>query len=304
MHVEHLEGVIAAIPTPLDAAGAPDLERLTEYARYLLRNGCDGLNLLGTTGEATSLTTDQRRRVMREVASRGLPLERMMVGTGAAALADAVALTREAADLGFAGALLLPPFYYKPLKLEGLVEFVGAVVEATARTSLPLFLYNFPALSGIRYEPEWVAELVRRFGQRIAGLKDSSGDLAYARQVGQISATLRVFPSSEGVLLEARAGTFAGCISATANLNAPDCAAAYRQGDAAALARASRVRALFEGLPLVPGIKTLMARRLGEPSWARVIPPLCALTSAEATRLFERENDLLNDGGDAVSRSP
>ena len=103
-------GVIAAVATPVNEDGSPDIARATKLARYLIDNGCDGLNVLGTTGEATSFSLDERKRVMDAYKAAGLPLDRMMVGTGAAAVADAVGLTRHAAELGFAGALVLPPF--------------------------------------------------------------------------------------------------------------------------------------------------------------------------------------------------
>src|SRR5580698_3591056 len=113
MTAKTLHGVIAAVATAVDDNGEPDSARAVALARFLLDSGCDGLNVLGTTGEATSFSLEQRRRVMSAYAAGALPLDRMMVGTGAAALADAVALTRHAAELGFAGALILPPFYYK-----------------------------------------------------------------------------------------------------------------------------------------------------------------------------------------------
>jgi 4-hydroxy-tetrahydrodipicolinate synthase len=108
-----LQGVIAAIATAVDATGEPDCARSVALARFLLARGCDGLNVLGTTGEATSFSLEQRKRVMTAYRDAGLPLDRLMVGTGAASVADAIALTRHAAELGFAGALVLPPFYYK-----------------------------------------------------------------------------------------------------------------------------------------------------------------------------------------------
>src|SRR5262245_15048149 len=107
-----LGGVIAAVATATDGAGDPDCARSIALARFLLDNGCDGLNVLGTTGEATSYSVTQRQTVMKAYRAAGLPLDRMMVGTGAAAVADVVALTRHAAELGFGGALVLPPFYY------------------------------------------------------------------------------------------------------------------------------------------------------------------------------------------------
>src|SRR6201999_1009360 len=123
-------GVIAAVATAVDETGAPDAARSTKLARFLLDTGCDGLNVLGTTGEATSFSLDQRKRVMSAYAQSGLPLDRMMVGTGAAAPADAIALSKHAAELGFAGALVLPPFYYKGVPDDGLVAYIEAILDA------------------------------------------------------------------------------------------------------------------------------------------------------------------------------
>jgi 4-hydroxy-tetrahydrodipicolinate synthase len=273
--------VIAAIATAVDPDGEPDCSRSIALARFLLANGCDGLNVLGTTGEATSFSLDQRRRVMNAYAESGLPLTRMMVGTGAAALADAIALTRHAAELGFAGALVLPPFYYKGVGDDGLVAIVEAILSATAAQPIQLYLYHFPAQSGLPWHVGLVRRLLASFGSRIVGLKDSSGDMAYAREAAAIAPSFKVFPSTEAALPDARSGPFAGCISATANLNADLCARAYRSGDAAALAEAVAIRKLFDGKPLVPGIKALLAHIHGEPQWARMQPPLSGYPAAD-----------------------
>jgi 4-hydroxy-tetrahydrodipicolinate synthase len=279
--LDDLHGVIAAIATAVDAKGEPDCTRSIALARYLLGDGCDGLNVLGTTGEATSFSLDQRRRVMNAYAESGLPLTRMMVGTGAAALADAIALTRHAAELGFAGALVLPPFYYKGVSDDGLIAVIDAILSATAARPIPLYLYHFPAQSGLPWHVALVRRLLESFGNRIVGLKDSSGDMAYARAAAAIGSGFKVFPSTEAALPEARSGPFAGCISATANLNADLCARAYRSGDARALAEAVTIRKLFDGKPLVPGIKALLAHIHGDPQWARVQPPLFGYPAAE-----------------------
>src|SRR3954454_12098769 len=108
-----MRGVFAAIATPVGEKFQPDVDRALMLARFLLDSGCDGLNVLGTTGEATSFSLAQRQQVMTAYKNGGLPLSRLMVGTGAASLSDAIELTRHAAQLGFGGALVLPPFYYK-----------------------------------------------------------------------------------------------------------------------------------------------------------------------------------------------
>jgi 4-hydroxy-tetrahydrodipicolinate synthase len=276
-----LSGVIAAIATAVDDVGGPDAARSVRLARHLLDNGCDGLNVLGTTGEATSFSLDQRKAMMGAYAQAGLPMERLMVGTGAAALADALALTRHAADLGFAGALVLPPFYYKGVPDDGLFDFIAALVDGTADRPIPIYLYHFPANSGLPWSVALIRRLRDAFGNRITGLKDSSGNMAYAREAAAIAADFAVFPSTEAALLEARSGPFAGCISATANLNADLCARAYRDGDAAVLAAAVAIRTLFDGKPLVSGVKALLAHVHGDPGWARVMPPLTPFSAAD-----------------------
>jgi 4-hydroxy-tetrahydrodipicolinate synthase len=276
-----LHGVIAAIATAVDTKGEPDSARSTALAGFLLANGCDGLNVLGTTGEATSFSLDQRKRVMSAYAQSGLPLDRMMVGTGAAAPADAIALTKHAAELGFAGALVLPPFYYKGVPDDGLVAYIDAILSATAAKPIPLYLYHFPAQSGLPWHVALIRRLLDTFGDRIVGLKDSSGDMVYAREAASILPRFKVFPSTEAVLAEARTGVFAGCISATANLNADLCARAFRTGDAGALSEAVTIRNLFNGKPLVPGIKMLLAHIHNDPQWAVMEPPLAAFPAAD-----------------------
>jgi 4-hydroxy-tetrahydrodipicolinate synthase len=276
-----LHGVIAAIATAVDEQGEPDCTRSAALARFLLANGCNGLNVLGTTGEATSFSLEQRKRVMTSYRDSGLPLDRLMVGTGAASVADAVALTRHAAELGFAGALVLPPFYYKGVPDDGLVAYVETIVAATAARPIPIFLYHFPAQSGLPWHVGLVRRLLDAFGTRIVGLKDSSGDMAYARAAAAISPDFKVFPSTEAVLMEARTGVFAGCISATANLNADLCARAWHDGDTGALDAAVTVRKLFDGKQLVAGVKALLAHIHGDAAWARVQPPLSPFPAAD-----------------------
>jgi 4-hydroxy-tetrahydrodipicolinate synthase len=281
-------GVIAAVATASDPSGEPDTARSTALGRFLLDHGCDGLNVLGTTGEATSFSLAQRCRVMTAYGDAGLPLHRLLVGTGAAALADAVALTRHAAELGFAGALLLPPFYYRDVPDDGLLRVLDAIISATAARPIPIYLYHFPALSGVPWRLGLIARLIATFKDRVVGLKDSSGDLAFARAAAALSEDFDVFPSSEAVLGEARRAGFAGCISATVNLNADLCARAYRHADPAALAAATAVRSLFEGKPVVPGVKAVLAHIHGDPAWARVMPPLEPFAPAEAAAAAAR----------------
>jgi 4-hydroxy-tetrahydrodipicolinate synthase len=166
---------------------------------------------------------------------------------------------------------------------DGLAAYIDALVQATTDKPIPLYLYHFPAMSGLPWHLTLIKRLLESFPGRIVGLKDSSGDMAFARAAAAISRDFAVFPSTEAALLDARGGAFAGCISATANLNADLCVRAWAQGDQAALDAAVTIRKLFDGKPLVSGVKALLAHIHGDPALARVKPPLAPLSAADRT---------------------
>ena len=291
MNAARPRGVIAAVATPIDADQRPDLPRLLAHCRALLDEGCDAINLLGTTGEATAFSIEQRLDVMKAISAGGLPLDRFLVGTGLPALDDTVRLTRAACDLGFAGALVLPPFFYPQVPDEGLVAYVEALARRVDHPRLAIYLYHIPQNTQVPWPVAVVARLRERLGTTLVGLKDSAGDLAYARAVAAAVAGLDVFPSSEAALAGAAADGFAGCISATANVTAPFAQAAWAgQGTApgaAAARKATELRAIVSAQPLIAAVKAVLADRYGDAAWARVALPLQPLPAEAARRLLE-----------------
>jgi len=286
-----LRGVVAATATPVDAEFRPDLERLVRHCRALLDGGCDAINLLGTTGEATAFGVEQRIAVMRAIAESGLPLDRFMVGTGIPALDETVRLTRVACDLGFAGALVLPPFYYPDVRDDGLVAYIDALVARVGHPRLAVYLYHIPQNTKVPWPLAVVARLRERHGATLAGLKDSAGDLAYSRSIVAALPGFDVFPSSEATLGNATADGFAGCISATVNVTAGESQAAWSgQGSAsgaAAAKKAAELRAIVARHPLVAAVKSLLAARYRDDAWRRLALPLVALDSDRAAALHE-----------------
>jgi len=287
--MNRLTGLIASVATPLDTVGEIDLPPLVEHCERLLRLGCDGLNLLGTTGEATSFSVAQRLTAMETIAAAGLPLDRFMVGTGAAALADAARLTRAAMELGYAGALVLPPYYYKGLDVDSVTGYFRALLAAVGVEESRIYLYNFPQNSGVPFALEIVDRLVGEFPLEILGLKDSSGDLLYAAALAKRLPGFAVFPSAEGSVAHALEFGFAGCISASLNVTAPIMAPAWASrgtsGAEAPIETATAIRVALSQLPLVAAVKWALADLLGEPAWQRLAPPLRALSPAEADQL-------------------
>lgn len=278
-------GVCAAALTPFNARLEPDHGVLVEHCRRLLANGCDAINLLGTTGEATSLSVGARIAVMEAIAASGLPLQRFMVGTGAAAYADAVTLTRAAVDLGFAGALVIPPFYFKAILDEGAFRYYQRLIERIADDRLQLYLYHFPQLSGFGFEPGLVARLAAAYPDTIAGIKDSSGVPGYAEAVVAACPGIDVFPSSEAGLADARQRGFAGCISATLNVTAPIAARVWH-GEQRSAPTLARMRTAIAQHQLVPALRAIVAVLLANDDWLRIIPPLVEIDPLTAVRLI------------------
>jgi 4-hydroxy-tetrahydrodipicolinate synthase len=282
--VNRIRGVVAAVATPVDDDFAPDVDRLVAHSRWLLANGCDGLNVLGTTGGFASFSAAQRVRVMRALAESGLPLGTMMVGTGTAAFEDTVALTNTAVETGFAGALVIPPFYYKNVTGDGVFAYFARVIDAVGEARLRLYLYNFPAMSGVPFTVPLVARLVEAYPGVVVGLKDSSNDAAYVAALHEAFPDLDVFPSSESVLANARRAGYAGCISATANVTSA-LAARVWSGDDDVQPALAAIREAIASVPLIAACHHLVGEMHGDPAWRRVPPPLYPLDEREIARL-------------------
>src|SRR5580692_5410375 len=153
-------GINAAVVTAMNADLSIDLNRMAAHCRWLLANGCNGLAVLGTTGEANSLGISERIEVLEGLVERGIPAAKMLPGTGTTAITDTVLLTRAAEKLGCRGALLLPPFYYKNPSDDGLLAYFNEVAQRVGG-AISLYLYNFPQQSAIPFSVEFIARLLR-----------------------------------------------------------------------------------------------------------------------------------------------
>ncbi len=278
-------GIWSAALTPITSQLVPDVSMALPYYGELLRRGCDGLNLLGTTGEAMSFSTDQRIEFMEAVASSGLPMDRTMVGTGAASIAEAARLTRHAFACGFAAALVMPPFFFRDASDDGIVRFFETLFASTDPPGSSVLLYNFPKMSGITFHPELVDRLLREFPGVIAGMKDSSNDARLQTDILARHSELAVLPGSEADLLAARSRGAVGCISGSVALWPELTRDAFATADQACGATLTRARASLDGVPFIPAVRYVTARLRKDPSWERPLPPLLPLDAPQRRAL-------------------
>jgi len=288
-----LNGVFAAVLTRLGADGAPDASATARHCRWLLENGCDGLSVLGTTGEANSFTVDERLALLDGLAEAGIPGETLMPGVGCCALPDTITLARRAAEHGAGGVLMLPPFYYKNVGDDGLFAAFSEVIEAIGDDRLRVYVYHFPQMSGVPLPASLIERLLARYPGTVAGMKDSSGDLDNMVTVARAFPGFAVFSGSDELFWPLLQAGGAGCITAVSNVAAPlahEVWTAHRRGDVAAADLAhdklSAVRRAIAAYPLAAALKAVMARGSGDTDWLRIRPPLMPLSDADVGALL------------------
>lgn len=208
-----LRGSIVPIVTPFKD-GAVDEAALTRLIDWQIANGSHGISVTGTTGEPSSLTLEERQRVIAvaHAAVRGrVPF---VPGTGAANHAETLALTRYADDLGVDAVLVITPYYNRPSQ-EGLYRHFDAVAQVTRR---PVILYNIPGRTAVNLEVDTVARL-RDAHPHIVGVKESNKDFEHInRLLHRLGRDFLVYSGIELLCFPILAIGGAGYISATGNL--------------------------------------------------------------------------------------
>jgi 4-hydroxy-tetrahydrodipicolinate synthase len=288
-------GVYCAALTPLTADLTCDHAALAEHCRYLLAQGCAGIALLGTTGEANSFSVAERMEMLERLIAAGIPADVLWPGTGCASISDSVALSRHAVGQGVAGVVLLPPFYYKDVTVQGLFDAYKSIIDRVAEPALRVVLYHIPPISQIPLPFALIERLVAAFPDTIVGIKDSGGKIEHMLDLIKTFPTLAVLAGADPLLLPVLEAGGAGCITATSNIAAGELVTIYKTvGDPArraetehAQARITDVRARASRWPQIAALKAATARRTGNAGWARVRPPLVALSEAEQGALAE-----------------
>ena len=283
-------GVYVAALTPVKPDLAPDTAAFTAHCRWLLDQGADGLAVLGTTGEANSFSVEERLALLDALADAGVPGSTLLPGTGNCAIPDTVALTRKALEVGSAGVVMLPPFYYKNVSDDGLYAAYDQVIQKIGDSRLKVYFYHFPQMSNVPISHDLIERLLKAYPETIAGIKDSSGNLDNMLEMCRRFPGFGVFAGSEQFLLPVLRAGGAGCISATANVTIAGCVDVYRNAQAADVdARQEALtgqRLAIQSKTLIPALKRIMARATGDAAWTTVRPPNVPLSEADASALF------------------
>lgn len=290
MPAKRIRGVLSPVLTPFNADYSVSEARFLKHCKSLIDLDV-GLAVFGTNSEANSLGIAEKHALLDLLVDNGVPAARMMPGTGACAVTDAVELSRHAVDIGCAGVLMLPPFYYKGVSDEGLYRYYATIIDTIADARLQIYLYHIPQVTQVGISLGLIERLLKAYPGSIAGIKDSSGDWSNTEaMLKQFQPQgFDVFAGSEAFLLRTLRGGGVGCITATGNVNAGAIAhlnATWQDGTAdQTQASLDVVRGIFQKLPMIPAMKAAIAQQTNDPSWAVLRPPLVELDAAQNQQL-------------------
>ncbi|ETX11714.1 dihydrodipicolinate synthase [Marinomonas ushuaiensis DSM 15871] len=208
-----ITGSLVALITPMSADGAVDTNKLDDLIEFHINEGTHGIVAVGTTGESSTLTTEEHANVIRQVVKTVNGRVPVIAGTGANATHEAIHLTRSAKEAGADACLLVTPYYNKPTQ-EGLFLHFKAIADAV---DIPQILYNVPGRTVCDMLNETVARLSAI--KNIVGVKDATGNLERGEAlIKAVQEDFAVYSGDDATAVDLMLLGGKGNISVTANV--------------------------------------------------------------------------------------
>lgn len=221
--------LLTAMVTPFNADGSVNYEKAADLAEWLINNGSDGLVVAGSTGEAATMSAEEKLELFRVVVNRINKRVPVIAGTGSNNTADSVKMTKMAEAMGVDGALIVGPYYNKPTQ-EGFYQHFAAVAQSTG---LPIIVYNVPGRTASNISPAIVASLAADF-ENIVAIKEAAGNVA---QVAELYSVLpeefTIYSGDDGLIIPFMSVGATGLISVLSNIGGgilQDVMQAYEDG--------------------------------------------------------------------------
>jgi 4-hydroxy-tetrahydrodipicolinate synthase len=286
---EAIRGFWVASATPLAADGSVEAAKLAAHAKQLFGKGVDGVVLFGTTGEGTSFNVTERVATIEALLKAGVAPERMGIGGGFPAITDSIALSRAVLGLGVRHVLLLPPYFDRGVTPDGIEDAFAAIIDGVADDRLRAYLYHIPQVSGVAIPTGVAANLRKRYGKVVAGLKDSSGDFKQFQAFRAAAPELAITVGNEADIARAVAAGGVGTICGMANI-VPELVKGMLDCKDVEARMQAAIDIVLKTPSFLPTLKAILAAQTGDAGWLRVRPPLRALSDGVA---FKRQLDEL-----------
>ena len=281
-----IKGIYAASMSLFNKDLSLNIEKTVEHAEKIIDQGCHGVAIFGSTGQAQLISISEKISLLNEL-SKSRYKNKYLIGTGLNSLSETINLMKVATSLNFNDFLIMPPAYYKYGDKE-VIEFYSRVVDAVP--SSKIILYNFEKLCGYKFSVECVEKLVKKYPKQIVGVKDSSYNLYEYLKIDNFS----VLPGSESKLLKGLELGCAGIITATCNVTGGLSRKVYEdfieKKQQTANQKLCNVRSTFEKFNLISGLHSLMS--VENEIYNNVLPPVSILSEEDKRQLINDLNKL------------
>ncbi len=213
-----ISGVYSAALTPINRDLSINKDLYLRHCQYLMKQGHDGLAIFGTTGEANSFSIKEKSNTIDYLISNRIDPNILIPGTGSSSVEDSIFMTKHSVKHGVKAVLLLPPFYYKNVSDEGVINFFRKIIESVGVNDFKYILYNIPQHSKVEINFNVLEQLLKLYPENIVGIKDSSGDIDNMFKMIKYFDNLAVFSGHDGLALRVCKRGGAGAITAGSNI--------------------------------------------------------------------------------------
>ena len=213
-----INGIYSAALTPINDDLSINKNLYLEHCQYLMKQGHDGLAIFGTTGEANSFSIKEKCDTIDFLLSNNLDSNLLIPGTGSSSVEDAIQLTKFAEKNKSRAVLLLPPFYYKNVSDEGIINYFRKIIETVGSSDFHYLLYNIPQTTSVILNFNIIETLLKLYPNNIVGIKDSSGNIDSMLKTVKYFQDLALFCGHDSLALKIYKRGGAGAITAGTNI--------------------------------------------------------------------------------------
>ena len=284
-----INGVFSASLTPINEDYSINLNSYLSHCQWLLKQNLTGLAIFGTTGEANSFTIDEKIRAIEFLIDNKIYANQLMPGTGQCSISDTVRFTKRCSELKVRAVLVLPPFFYKGVSDEGIIEYYKRVIEEVGDKHLKYILYHIPQVSGVPITFDVIEKLIKMYPTNVVGMKDSSGDLDNMLKVTKFFNGFSLFSGHDSLALKVVKHGGAGAITATSNISGRLLSFIINNYKEEFLIDnfqehqllQEKIRQTLTTHEPISALKAFMSVRYGKSEWNRINPPLTKIINPE-----------------------
>ncbi len=306
-----ISGIFSAALTPINEDLSINQDLYIRHCQYLMRQGHDGLAIFGTTGEANSFSVQQKKDNLDFLLVNKIDPKILIPGTGSSSLQDAIEMSKHAANHKVRAVLLQPPFYYKNISEEGIINYYRHIIEKVGDNNFQYLLYHIPQYTYVPISFKVIEILLKLYPDNVVGLKDSSGDHERMLKIVKYFGNFDVFCGDDSLALSVYKRGGAGAITAGTNVCGKLLSFIIKN-----YKRESEIKNFDEMLNLLKQIRkvitsqepiTLMKAYFSIvdniPEWNNVLPPLKRLDNPNNQKLVLILRELIKKIDPLISNS-